>query len=464
MNLEIKLKPWQKQAIFNPYDHFAMFAGVACGKTYTGAHFSILNSIQYPKLTGFIGANDYNQLSQVALRELFFWLEEYQIPFVVDRIPPTKWTLTRSLKTYKNVLSLYIQEQVVTIFTRVLSDPDALRGLEFSWYWIDETRDTQEETHDEILKRLRESNYVKGLTTTTTNGEDWVYKRFVLGADEKIYGSMHVPTIESVNAGLISDKYYQTMLKTFSPLLAEQELFAKHVNVRGGRAYYGASDVNKCYVSPWGDEFPDQSRPLIVGCDFNFQPAPCVWMVGQLGPNEYSDCIHWFGEISHTEVSTIDMTRSLMSQYPDFFYKIYGDASGTRGTTSNAGETDYNQISQTLADAGCLFTIDVDQANPLVKDRVENMNALFKNALGEIRQTYNPQTCPLFDADLKMVGWKKLRIASGQGKLDDAGDSQRTHASDGAGYACFKLFPPSRRGYQITTMESPIRQGDYLTL
>jgi hypothetical protein len=283
---------------------------------------------------------------------------------------------------------------------------------------------------------MRESAYIKGLITTTTNGFDWVYDRFVKdNKGDGTFGSMHVETQLSLHYGIITETYYNMLLSTYSPLLAAQELFAKHVNVKLGRAYYATSEKNCSNRAPWGDEYPDLSRPLIVGCDFNFAPAPCVWVYGQTGPGDWDSHIHWFGEVAMTETSTETMTHSLVSRLPDFFFRIFGDASGNRGTTSNAGETDYMQMQGVLEDFGVGFSIDADQANPFVKDRVESVNAMAMNGLGEVRMTYSPDACPYLHADLAGVGWSE------NGKLKGQNINQ-THSSDAIGYAIFKLFGP----------------------
>lgn len=445
-----------------------------CGKSFTGSHFAIWHIIHKPELTGMIGANNYDQLSQASLREMFYWLDHYGLEYVIDRMPPESWGVPRAFKTYKNILLVRNPHtrKVTTIFTRVLSDPNPLRGVEFSWYWLDETRDTPEITHDVVLSRMREStDYARGIITTTPNGEDWGYERFVKNAHKsKIYGSLHVKTEESVKAGIISPEYYNVMRASYSPLLAMQELDAMHVNILGGKAYYAASDRNRQRRAPWGDTHPNRERPLIIGCDFNFAPAPLVWIVGQVGPDLsgpngefWSDHIHWFGELSGRELSTQEMTLKLIQQYPDFFYRIFGDVSGGIGTTSNAGQTDYDQMNMVLSDANCVFSIDYhhlegdeSHANPKVRSRVENVNRLLCNALGEVRMTYNPQNCPYFDGDMKMVGWKP-QTSAGRGKLDDGGNKDRTHSSDAAGYAVYKVFPPQRYGRLMPTMVSTIR-------
>lgn len=458
----LKLASYQIETIRNPYQHFCFYAGVGTGKTHTGAYFAIDNILRFPEQTGFIGANSYDQLSQATLFRFFEELDKCGLDFVVDCRPPKSWGCKRAFKTYTNTIHVRNPrtKKVTTVFTRVMSEPDAFRGIEITWYWIDELRDTDQYAHDVLVGRCRETpGRIKGLATSTTNGEGWDYKRFVLGNSGNMrYGSMHVPTMAAVQAGFLGQDYFDSMLGTYSPMMAEQELFARHVNVLGGRAYYAASERNRLFVSPWGDTHPNPSRPLIIGCDFNFSPAPCVWMVGQIGPEFYGpdgqpwwEQIHWFGEVSEKEISTPDMTRKLLGQFPGFFYKFYGDVSGGVGTTSNAGVTDYEQINQTCGDAGVMFSIDYFQAdpdeariNPRVRTRVENMNTLFVNGLGRVRQTYNPNACPLFDGDMKMVGWKEVTMA-GRGKLDDGGDKDRTHGSDGAGYAMMKIFPPTRR-------------------
>lgn len=456
----VKLEPWQYVALNGPYTHFCMYGGVGTGKSFTGSHFSICNMLQRPDVTGLIGANTYDQLSQASLREMLYWLDHYGLPYVVDSMPPADWgQVKKRFKTYRNTLSVKVGNHIAHAFTRIMSDPDALRGIEISWYWLDEIRDTEQAAHDEVLKRQRESDFIKGLVTTTTNGEDWSHQRYNLAPrDQKLFGCLHVPTSKAVEAGILTQDYYRTLQASLTPLMAEQELDAKHVNVMSGRAYYAMSGDNRMRRAPWGDDYPNPDRPLIVGCDFNFQPSPCVWVVGQLSPD--GDRIHWFREIASVETSTPEMAMMLLAQFPGFFYRIYGDASGNRGTTSNAGVTDYNQIANVLSDGGAIFTIDVEQANPLVKNRVENVNACLRNALGEIRMTYDPQGCPLLDSDLKMVGWK-TNVQRGQGKLDNGGDLQRTHASDGVGYALWKLFPPGQRARIIDSMPSSIRSEMY---
>lgn len=448
----LRLAPYQAAAIFNPFTHFAMIGGIGAGKTHTGAAFAIIMLKLHPRLRGFIGANTYDQMSQATLLALYSAFHENGIEYVQDKIPPGSWAQPKLFDSYKNIISVRQRLAdgtfaVTYIFKRVLSEPDSLRGIEFSWYWIDESRDTPLYTHQVILGRMRESEIMRGLVTTTSNGRDWVWDKFVNPANaprgQTMFGCLHVKTQEAVKCGFISDAYYQMLRRSYSPMLARQELDAEHVNPTGARAYYASGDHNRQRLSPWGTSHPTPDRPLIIGCDFNFQPAPCVWMVGQIGNDQQGRArLHWFDEISGVQMSTPDMTTRLIAQYSNFFLRFYGDASATRGNTSNHGQTDTIQIAQVCQEAGILYSMDFDQSNPRVKNRVENVNRLCMNGQGEVTMTYNPDRCPLLDGDLEVVGWKKMVAGkSVQGRLDDLGDEKRTHASDGAGYAAWKLFP-----------------------
>lgn len=451
--IKFELAPYQMAAVYSPYDHTGFFGGVGVGKSFSLAHFDIRMFFDRPEIPGFIGANTYDQLNQATLRELLFWLEKYDIDYTINKRPPAHWgDCSLVLPSYKNVISVRVEKKkVANAFTRVLSDADALRGIQFGWYSVDETRDTPQDTHDVILSRMRRYRDPRGLLGTTTNGEDWGYHRFARARPgQRLYGSLHVPTTKAVELGIHTQKYLDTMLSSYSELMAQQEIYAMHVNVRGGRAYYSFGEWNALIAAPWGDHVPNPDRPLIVGCDFNFDPAPHIWMVGQIGPpfhgpngEFWGNHIHWFGEVSGSRMSSPEMAFKLISRYPGFTYQIYGDRSGARATTSNAGKHDYNQIAEVLAENGCMFTMDTDQtSNPLVRNRVENMNRMARDARGVTRMTHNPYACPYFHSDTKMVGWKMASNLKGQGKLDDGGDKKLTHASDGAGYAIWKLFPP----------------------
>src|SRR6202008_4065346 len=68
---------------------------------------------------------------------------------------------------------------------------------------------------------------------------------------------------------------------------------------------------------------------------------------------------------------------------------IYPDASGGNTSTKNASESDLSILRQ----AG--FKVEVNSANPAVKDRINAYNALILNATGQRRFLINTDACPV---------------------------------------------------------------------
>lgn len=445
-----KLPDYQAAALLQDFIHFAFVGGIASGKTFIGSHWVIKMLWDNPGKTGFIGANTYDQLSGATLQELFSWFNEYNIDYVIDRMPPKEWRAARRFKSYQNIISVryYVnKKQVISyIHTRVMSGANNLRGITITWAWMDELAFAPINAHNVVLSRLRETKgYFRTLATTTTNGENWFYERYVKNPSP-IYRTMHVETYRSVEAGIITQEFYDSLLSSYSKNLADQELFARYVNALEGRAYYSQSKKNQSSVFPWsGSIYPDPDLPIEVGCDFNYSPAPMCWTLSQKSP--CGKFLHTFREYSQVECSTETMAERLAQDYGDFFIRIYGDASGARGTTG-AGDTDYNIIADTLSDFGVTFSINTTLANPKVRDRVENTNRMLCDASGQVSYTYNPDSCPLLDADFRGVGWTQ------KGKLTGNGNVLLTHSSDSLGYKIWKLFPPLQRTTAISRVAS----------
>ena len=110
---------------------------------------------------------------------------------------------------------------------------------------------------------------------------------------------------------------------------------------------------------------------------------------------------------------------------------VYPDASGNARKSSST-KSDH----QILRDAG--FQVIARRKQPPVRDRVNAVNSRFKSASGEVRMTIDTTKCKELTADLERVQWKGGDI--------DKSDDERTHASDGMGYAVEYLFPVNR-GY-----------------
>jgi protein-tyrosine-phosphatase len=126
-----------------------------------------------------------------------------------------------------------------------------------------------------------------------------------------------------------------------------------------------------------------------------------------------------FDEICLRNTNTEEMTKEMLTRYPNKNIIVYGDSAGSSRTT--AGKSDY----AIMAQLG-LKNHTLKKANPFVKDRVNAMNAMLCNARGERKIFINPIKCVELVKDCKGVVWKNNDI--------DKRDINRTHSSDAFGY------------------------------
>jgi hypothetical protein len=125
--------------------------------------------------------------------------------------------------------------------------------------------------------------------------------------------------------------------------------------------------------------------------------------------------------------STIE---AIINRYPEHAKRgdiiIYPDAAGNSRKTDDATKTDVLLLKQ----AG--FAVSVNKANPPVKDRINTMNAAFRNANGDRRYRVNIDKCPVYTSALEGQGWKN-------GEPDK--DSPHSHRNDAAGYFIIRVLP-----------------------
>ena len=95
---------------------------------------------------------------------------------------------------------------------------------------------------------------------------------------------------------------------------------------------------------------------------------------------------------------TFEMVEIIKQKHPNHSIVIYPDASGDNRKSS--GKSDI----VVLREAG--FTIRKQSKNPFVKDRVNAVNAAFKNAKGERLSFVNTNNCPVYSEALERQTYK----------------------------------------------------------
>nr|MBX2859966.1 phage terminase large subunit [Vampirovibrio sp.] len=120
----------------------AYVGGLGSGKTHVGAVWAIHKMMTYPEATGLIAANSYKQLESATLEKVFVLLTEMGADYYYRKSD--------------KVLTVTVKGVACKIHCRSLTDYHDLRGTEYLWIWLDETRDTEKEAFEVCLGRLRQ--------------------------------------------------------------------------------------------------------------------------------------------------------------------------------------------------------------------------------------------------------------------------------------------------------------------
>jgi len=115
---------------------------------------------------------------------------------------------------------------------------------------------------------------------------------------------------------------------------------------------------------------------------------------------------------------------------------VHGDASAQARSTSS--KTDYDLIREYFRSRGQFrLRFDYPRSNPRVKDRVNSVNAMLRNADGCVRMYVHP-VCKQLITDFHQVAWKQTSVNF---ELDKVTDKKRTHLSDALGYLVWQVAP-----------------------
>src|SRR5580704_5388241 len=120
--------------------------------------------------------------------------------------------------------------------------------------------------------------------------------------------------------------------------------------------------------------------------------------------------------------------------------QVYGDATGERRQSSGS-QTDWQIVRACLAKLAGRFKISYryTHSNPLIKDRVNCLNAALRNQAGEHRLLIDSR-CRELVRDFEEVSWRLDAHGNSLPDLDKS-DPKRTHLSDALGYMTACQFP-----------------------
>lgn len=161
----------------------------------------------------------------------------------------------------------------------------------------------------------------------------------------------------------------------------------------GGYYIGGAGRVYSSYTGkgfPGGnldDSVADTGAEILVGMDFNVNPMSCVVAV------RVADECHVLDALQVKSSNTEEVAAELRRRYPGRRVIVCPDPSGkARKSSAPVGQTDFTILER----AG--FQVRAPNQAPLVVDRINNANALYRDGTGRRRVRIHPRAVALTTA------------------------------------------------------------------
>lgn len=185
--------------------------------------------------------------------------------------------------------------KISNIIFRQLEEPDKLRSLNLSGFYIDESSQVSETAFMLLQGRLRGPGLRKGILTTNPNGHDWQYSWFVkqdMFNTEKAktqFKIIKAPSTENVH---LPDGYVSGLMQTWSPERIKREIEGSFDAFEGMVYHEFRRDVHviQPFVVP-------KEWTRIIGIDHGYR-NPTAWVWGAV---DYDENIYIYREFYERE-------------------------------------------------------------------------------------------------------------------------------------------------------------------
>ena len=353
--------------------------GTGSGKTFLEGVISANFVRNFPMVTGFIGANTYEQLNTSTLKRIrdvwrkYFGMIE-GIHYVAGKQPLPGFNLDQhNFDRYDSIISF---RNGAVIYKASLDNYKAHEGKEIAWGILDETKDTKEEAIKEvIIHRLRQpgliinNKEINPLYIGTTPAKvDWINEWFELDQWEDEIGDTIYNENDYFHAEIknkciaISSTYHN---KENLPAGHIEELIEEHTDrdgklkesgkrlifahpfVKAGGEFY--SSFNRSVHT--GEIDLIKGEPIHISYDFNVVPyiTMTCWQIIKKNDLWGLRCFDEFC-LSSPNNTTEKLTNEFLRKYDDqliggLYY--YGDPSGSARDTRGR-DNDYHIIARIL--------------------------------------------------------------------------------------------------------------------
>jgi len=262
----------------------AFIGGLGSGKTFADIAKG-LRYCQQPKVgfygpRGCLAAINYPVLKDVVLPQFFEMVDGTDL--LLDYSKQEKKALLVPFNDYGEPDRSLVGKGgmgATEVLFRSLDQPNWMRGLELSWFGIDEGRHLTIEAWNVLYGRLRQQGYKHGgWVCSTPNGFDWMWTVFHPDSKKAIKGAKWygAPTFD--NRDHLPEAYIDSLVATYEGRFLRQEVYGEFVGVVDGAVFF-AFDMRKHL----GRVSFDEGQELYSFWDFG---------MGDLGVVEYAQ-LEW---------------------------------------------------------------------------------------------------------------------------------------------------------------------------
>jgi hypothetical protein len=361
--------------------------------------------------------------------------------------------LTRPWTTHCNETELSVDlMDRGTICIAGADKPDSLRGPGIHKLAMDEYADMKPDAWFEVLRPALADK--EGSATFLGTPKGWNHFKDLYDlALEDTTGTWQAFSYTTLQGGRVTAQEIEDAKKDMDDRTYRQEFMATFETV-AGRVYYNFDRRESVR-----DDLVDTGGDLHIGMDFNVNPMTAlIWV-------KAGNQVHFIDEVVIPNSNTLEMAREIKRRYNrlkgvptlvgqslqrEVVYMdvprkmiVHPDPSGkSRKTSAPVGQTDFT----ILEDEG--FEVRARRAASGVSDRVNNVNAMLKNADGDRRAFFHPR------CKVAIRAFDGLIYKKGTSKPDDKqtavvpslGEVEIIHITDAGGYSIDYEYPITKTG------------------
>lgn len=393
------LQNWQEEVLLSKIKFKIVVASRQVGKTTTLKALIMKEALERPGIEILVLASTLKQSKAIHFRPMF-----------LSNDPIFEGHLIKSLNKTDLVVELYNGTRITCASTENI---DALRGRTGDLVIIDEGGHVPLDDVLEIMQPVVSARQGNIIVVGTPSGKAHpfynYYQKGLLGSPffTKGFRSWTI-TIEDADIPYKQERIEQAQ-RILSTFQYAQEYMCSF-EAQEGLVYKHFDSIKNMTTAQY-----DPSRPIIAGLDFNVGVMNCI--ITQIYKTDDGEVVHCIDEIRLRNTNTEEMATEIKRRYPSKLpIIVYPDASGSASKTSaGISVTDITILKKHG------FNVQVPGKNPLIQDRVNNMNNLICSANGTRRLLVHTRCKYLIQALTSQTYDDNGKPAKGQGEADLSG-------------------------------------------